>query len=146
MNRILVPFAVLALVVAAALIPTAWLGHRDSGVAGIHAALLAAIACLSSSIVALALVARFAGTPQAIAAMFGGIGIRTGVPLLTAVILSNTSPSLREAGIFGMCVVFYLLTLVVETWFAVGIVNASNRSTVRESTFTGSESPAGDDG
>jgi len=51
--------------------------------------------------------------------------LRTGVPFIAAVMLTASSPTLREGGFFGATVVFYLLTLSLETLFSVRLISTS---------------------
>ena len=47
---------------------------------------------------------------------------RMGLPLVVGVILDRRGGPLSEAGVFGMIVAFYFVTLIVETWLAVRLV------------------------
>ncbi|MEX1097866.1 MAG: hypothetical protein WED34_17610 [Planctomycetales bacterium] len=124
-----------------ALVAVAWLlaavpAYRQAGRAGLLAAGIAAGVCLLSSMAALLVTNRFAGTPSAISGALGSILLRTIVPLGVTLFLVDASPVLAEAGLFGLTVVFYLLTLAGETLLAVRIVNAASRKPAGEPRST----------
>ena len=54
------------------------------------------------------------GPQAAMLRLAGGMALRIGVPLVGGVFLSQF-PRLAGGGVFGMVVVFYLVTLAVET-------------------------------
>lgn len=110
----------IALTIAVAL-PTpllAWYAQTQHGVVGIQAVLFAALICWGSSLVALTLIATYKHTPLMLPAALAGIGLRTGVPLAIGLILKQANGPLAEAGVIGMIMVYYLLTLLVETVLA----------------------------
>lgn len=101
-----------------------WSWSRE-GMTGLAASCLAAGVCWAASLAAIFITARTCNTPKALAGVLGGILVRTGVPMAAAVAASNLSQPLAEAGVFGKFVIFFLISLAVETWRAVAIVNAS---------------------
>jgi hypothetical protein len=100
------------------------IGHERYGSNGIVSALLAAAICWIASLSALLLVAITAATPNALTGTFGAMGLRTGVPLASAFVLAVSSPTLAKAGIVGMLLCFFLVSLMVETVLSVVIVSA----------------------
>lgn len=105
----------------------AWVSWGRSGQDGVLAAGVAAGVCLVASMAALWVTHAFAGTPQAIAGALGSILLRTAVPLGVTFVLVSASPVLAKAGLFGLTVVFYLLTLAGETLLAVRLVSLACR-------------------
>ena len=118
---ILVLSAVLAAVAAAS---AAWVGAQvgDANFLAIVVAAAVVWICFSAAL----LVAFFAscssdnplastlGPMAAVHGMLIGVLLRTGLPLIAAVLLSRNE-QLASAGVFGLIVVHYLAALVVET-------------------------------
>lgn len=117
----------LGLVMLIAGVGLSLVAYERSGGVGARAAVLAVLITGVPACVALAVTARFAGTMNALSGVLGGILIRTVVPLGFVAVVSTSSPGLAKAGLFGMTVVSYLLLLAVETWLAVGILNAASQ-------------------
>ena len=114
---VFVAFVVLATV--------AWQRHQSIGVL---AAVLATAVCWSSSVAALCLTYRTTGSPNALAGVMGGIMLRTGIPMAFGIIGSSANSQLANAGLLGMTMLMFLLSLAVETLMAVGIVTASQKN------------------
>lgn len=117
----------LALTIAVAL-PTpllAWYAQTQHGVIGIQAVLFAALLCWGSSIGALTLVVMSKQTPLGLHATMAGIALRTGIPLAIGAFLKQSEGPLAEAGVFGMIMVYYLLTLLVETVLAARLLQSA---------------------
>ena len=115
--------AILLVVVLVSFPFAAWVTYLRYGTPGVAASAIAAFVCGSAAIMALVFTIVTRNTPNAVAGLFFSIFLRTFIPLLAALILSNSSESLAEAGIFGQIVVFYLLLLPVETVLAVRLMN-----------------------
>jgi hypothetical protein len=115
--------AILIAVVLVSFPFAAWVTYLRYGMTGVVASAIAACVCGSAAILALVFTIVTRNTPNAVAGLFFSIFLRTCIPLLAALILSNSSASLAEAGIFGQIVVFYLLLLPVETVLAVRLMN-----------------------
>ncbi|MFI4877119.1 MAG: hypothetical protein ACIALR_17325 [Blastopirellula sp. JB062] len=112
------PALVLLLAVAVPTPLIAWIAHTQHGAVGVQAALLAALLCGGCSLAALALIATYKRTPFALHAALAGIGLRTGLPLVIGAFLKQAEGPLAEAGVFGMIMIYYLITLLVETILA----------------------------
>ena len=108
----------------------AWQQH---GMIGVLAAALSTAVCWGSSVAALGLTYRTAGTSDALSGALGGTFLRTGVPMAFGIIGSQFSPQLAAAGLLGMTMLMFLLTLAVETTMAVGIVSASQTTPLESS-------------
>jgi hypothetical protein len=120
----------LAMLAAAMLLATAVvaaIAYERAGVPGIVGSIVAGCVCAGGAAAALLLTAHFTGTPQALAGVLGGTLLRTMVPLASAVAVSQFSPTLARAGVFGQFVILFLVALAVETYLSVAIVNASSR-------------------
>lgn len=115
---------VLTLLVVFALAVAAPVGYQAYGRAGLFASSTAAVVCWAASAAALFVTHLFAGTPAALSGLFMSIGLRTGLPLAAAAVLSTQSAMLADGGVFGFFVVFYLLSLAAETVLSVGLMNA----------------------
>lgn len=100
-----------------------WVSYLRYGMPGVAASAVAAFVCGSAAIMALVFTIVTRNTPNAVAGLFFSIFLRTCVPLLAALILSNSAGLLSAGGIFGQIVVFYLLLLPVETVLAVRLMN-----------------------
>lgn len=81
----------------------------------VAAAGVAALLCWIGGSLALLVGAFFRGPQRALHAALAGMLFRTGVPLVGGLWLHRQEGALAEAGVFGLVVVFYLWTLVVET-------------------------------
>lgn len=111
--------AVLCVVVLALWAVLAPVAYSVRGAGGLGAMSVAAALCLAGSLVALMLVALFhsASTRQPGMVLYGwlaGIVVRTGVPLVAALVIHRGS-GLSRLGFLYYLLGFYLLTLVVET-------------------------------
>jgi hypothetical protein len=72
---------------------------------------------------ALAVVAMTTATPNALAGIFGAMGLQMGIPLVAMITLPSVSPTLSKAGIAGMFLAFFLISLIVETSLSLVIVS-----------------------
>jgi len=114
---------VLTLLMAIAAIVAAVVGYERYGGTGVVTAGVAATTCWLASLTALVLVGLTTATPNAMSGLFGAMGLRTGIPLIVAFVLAALSPTLANAGIVGMFLVFFLVSLTVETTLSVVIVS-----------------------
>ena len=104
----------------------AWKYTAD-GTNGLFATLIAFGICLASATVALWVTYRAAGDANAGPALMASMLIRTGVPLAAGIVLART-PWLSAVGILGVVMVYYLISLVLETILATRILK--QRTTV----------------
>lgn len=114
-------------VVVALVLPVVALTLRArNGKDGVIAACVAAGVCWVAALAAL-VVAKITTDLQArLAGVFASMILRTGVPMIAAITLTSTSPTLARGGVFGATVVFYLLTLMLETVLSVRLVNSTS--------------------
>lgn len=119
---------VLSVFVLVGFVVMAFVAYGKNATAGLLAATLASAVCWTASIAALCLTYKTAGTPDGLSGVFGGMLMRTGIPMAFAIVGTTLVPELARVGLFGMTLLMFLLTLAVETWLAVGIVSASQKS------------------
>lgn len=103
---------------------TAW-GSSSHGQAGIWAAVIATLVCWVCSTAALIVSGLVTNTPMALQGQLASIMLRTALPLMAAIFLEQQVPMLAAAGIFGMMVPAYLVSLVTETLLAVWLVGGT---------------------
>ena len=106
-----------------------WYGYSYYGSPGIQAACLAAAVCLLSAEAALFLAGLFKGTAHAVSATLAGMFLRTGIPLFAGITFDKAGGPVAEAGLFGMILVYYLITLLVESVLAVQMLGGLNPET-----------------
>lgn len=109
-------------VVAAALGYHAYLRQGQVGLAAVG---VAAASCWAASLAALVLAGCTLGTRQAVAGILGGTMLRFFPPLLVVLLLQVNGGPLARAGAAWYVVLFFLLTLSVETVLLVWLVRAS---------------------
>ncbi len=125
--RTLAGSCVVLTVVVALVLPVVALALRArNGSDGVLAACIAAGICWVASITALVVAKITTDTQLRLAGVFASMALRTGIPLIAAILLTSTSPTLTRGGVFGATVVFYLLTLMLETVLSVRLVNSTS--------------------
>lgn len=100
----------------------AWKYHTG-GADGVIATLIAFAICFTSATAALWVTHRWAGDPQAGPALLFSMLIRTGVPLGAGMLLAQSS-WLAAVGILGLVMLYYLISLVLETTLAARILKS----------------------
>jgi hypothetical protein len=85
------------------------------GSMGLLAAALAAGLCLAGAVAALVIGDRLRGPSGALAALWLGIILRMGVPLMGGTMIHLHGGPLAQAGLLWYLLVFYPITLVVGT-------------------------------
>lgn len=114
----LLQWAVLGLAVAVAFAlvgPVAW---YLAGPLGLTAAAVAAGLCLVGATVALLSVHLFRGPSVAVAGVLLGMAARMVIPLGGGFVLHTHGGPLAEAGLLYYLLVFYPITLALETWLS----------------------------
>jgi hypothetical protein len=107
------------------------------GEAGWIAGLSAAGLCWVAGMVALAIVS-FSRGPNAVSGLLLAMMVRLGVPMAVGLAVDSSGGLLAQAGFFGLVVLGYLATLVVETLLMVRMIPAANVKVA-----DGKSSPAG---
>ena len=100
-------------------------GYRGHGTTGVAAAGVAGGTCWAGALIALVLTGLLRRHRQALAGVLAGMFFRLGAPLVVGLWLHQRAGPLAEAGVFGMIMLFYLVTLSTETALAVRLVRAA---------------------
>lgn len=127
--RVWVACAALTAATVVALPVFAWAGYAWHGPPGIYAAGTAAGVCWAGALVALVLTAALRGPKRAVSGVLLGMLFRMGVPLVAGILLDRQGGPLAKAGVFGMIVGFYFVTLLVETLLALRLVKPRGKRT-----------------
>ena len=107
----------------------AWYGHSHHGMLGVQAAVVAGSICWAGGMLALLAVVVVRGTQKVLHGALAGMFFRAGLPLAAGVVLTSQGGDLAEAGVFGMILGFYLVTLVVETLLSLRFVAPTGKMT-----------------
>ena len=89
---------------------------------GLVAAGVATLVCLVPVCSALLVTGLAVGTPQALNGILLGVFVRTAVPFLLSILLTQAIRPLADAGLFAMVVINFLVLLPVETAVLVRLV------------------------
>ena len=125
--RLWVACAALTAVTLVAALIVGWVGFAGHGVSGLWAAAVAAGVCWFGAMSALLLTAIASNPKQAVGRHLLGMGFRMGIPLVVGFLLHRQGGALSKAGVFGMILAFYLLTLIVETWLSLRLLAPATR-------------------
>ncbi|PQO34702.1 hypothetical protein DTL21_14460 [Bremerella cremea] len=101
-------------------------GYTRYELVGVFSAATAATVVLIGMEAALVLTIMFRDTDFKIPSVLLGTFFRTGIPLVFGMLMHTAGGPLAEAGLFGMILVYYLLTLGVETVLAVQLVSQTS--------------------
>ncbi len=117
------------LVAAAIVIPVAYVVRQQAGAAS---AAVAWMTCFVSGLVALGLVRLFNGPNSVVPQVLLGMFPRMGIPLAVCMVAYLKGGALVDAGFVYYILVFYFVTLVVETVLLVGVAQErpTEKSTV----------------
>jgi hypothetical protein len=121
-------FVALTLISLAALPVFAWIGHWRAGYRGVAAALVAAATCWAGAAAALILGGVLQSTKNAVHGILLGMVFRMGVPLAVGLVLHRWEGPLAEAGVFGMILGFYFVTLAAETLLSLRMVASADKN------------------
>jgi len=113
---------ILTLITLVALPFFVWVGYKRSGVPGVQAAGVAAAICWIGAMIALVLGGLMRGTNNSVNGVLLGMLFRMGIPLGGGFALHQNVKGLAEAGVFGMILAYYFVTLFAETLLAVRLV------------------------
>jgi hypothetical protein len=115
----------LTAVVLLALLVVGGVVGSSRGVNGVLAASTAAGICWVGSTIALLIAGYASRSNQAAQGHLLGMFFRLGLPLGAGMLLQMTGGPLADAGVFGLIVVFYLVTLVAETLLSLQFIKHS---------------------
>lgn len=121
MRQLGVSVAILTAILAAAFPLFAFYGHVQHGAWGVRAAGVAASLCWFGCSMALMCTVVFHRV-NPVVGVLGAMFFRLGVPLVLGLVLQHNHPDLAQAGVFGTILVYYLLSLVVETILSVRLI------------------------
>lgn len=107
----------------------AWYGYSRVGVDGILAAALAGVVCWAGAAGALITAGLLRQSQQAASALMLGMLFRMGLPLAAIAWLMSQGGWLAEAGVVGMILVYYLVSLIVETVLSLRLVGSPRQVT-----------------
>ena len=113
----------------------AWFGYSREGFHGILAAALAGAICWAGAAGALISASLLRQSQQAASALMLGMAFRMGLPLAAIAWIMTQGgrgaqgQALVEAGIVGMILVYYLLSLIVETVLSLRLVGSPRQVT-----------------
>lgn len=102
----------------------AWVARYQHGQWGLIAAAVAGGICWAGGAAAL-VCAALLNRSSPVAGVLAGMLFRMGLPLAGGVILQQTHAELAAAGIFGTVVLYYLITLVVETTLSIRLLRGA---------------------
>lgn len=105
--------------VAMALPLTLWWASDFAGNMGMLASAMAAGLCWVASLVALFVRTRFPSPQDVVAGTLGAMLVRMVMIFGGAILLASAFPQLTKAAFWGQVVVYFLVTLAMETWLAV---------------------------
>jgi hypothetical protein len=123
--------ALLTLSVVVAFTAVSYFAHVQFGIVGVITVGVAACVCWLGATASLVVTGLLRSTSKAVAGVLIGIALRFGLPLAVGSVLQFAGGNLAASGIFGWIVVFYLLTLTVETTLSVWLLRAGNRKRAR---------------
>lgn len=122
---------ILTAILAGTLLPIGAAMWATRGVVGFAAACVAAGVCWLGAGAALICSARLSPSGRAVQAHLLGALFRIGVPLVVGVLLQQQGGELAAAGVFGLIVLFYLVSLVAETVLSLKFVKKNGNSVTR---------------
>jgi uncharacterized membrane protein HdeD (DUF308 family) len=99
------------------------------GLNGVIAAVVAAGLCWFGSTAALLIAGFSRHSNHAVQRHLLGMFFRLGLPLVAGVVFQKVGGTLAEAGVFGMIVIFYLISLIAETILSLQLTNRRNKTT-----------------
>ena len=120
--------ALLSAVLLALLPVFAVCGYFLSGPAGILAAVVAFGICLFPGNLALCVTAISQKVNQGVQGILGAMFVRLGVPLVALLVLPKIGGALVDSGVVVMVMLYYVVTLTVETWLSLRFVPANKIS------------------
>jgi hypothetical protein len=121
--------ALLTLVVAVAFPLFAWVGYNSYGWNGVAASGVAAGCCWLGALAALIFGALLSRSGNAANGVLLGMLFRMGIPLAFGIALDRRGGPLADAGVFGMILVYYFVTLVAETALSLKLLPPADKST-----------------
>lgn len=106
----------------------AWWGYLQHGPGGLSAALVAALVCWLGAALALLVTWLLDAPETAVSSLLLSMSFRMGLPLVGGLLLHQAGGPLASSGVFGMVLIFYLVTLAVETPLSLWILRYRQQS------------------
>jgi len=103
----------------------AWPNYGRDGLA---ASLTAALVCWCGAALALTATTLVRGPQQALAVTLLGMITRMGLPLVAIVLVTLQGGALAQSGFLVCVVIYYGVTLLVETWLSLKLVPSARRT------------------
>jgi hypothetical protein len=119
----------LTLTVLVALLIVGGVVAATRGPNGALAAAVAAGVCWFGSTAALIITGFSGRTDQAVYGHLLGMFFRLGLPLACGLVFQKVGGTLADSGVFGLIVVFYLVTLAAETILALRLIKQHRKMT-----------------
>jgi hypothetical protein len=116
---------VLTIAMALLFAAVAPVAHHLAGRLGLVAAAVAGLMCLLPAVSALFISGALRGTEHALTGLLSAMLVRTGVPLVLALLILRRGP-LVDAGAVHYLVVFYLMALGLETWLSLPVLESND--------------------
>jgi thiol:disulfide interchange protein len=108
----------LAGAIAISFVIVASLSYHAHEMMGLWASVVAAAVCLSAPLAASLATRAFASQDNVLTGLLVAMFLRMGIPLAFCLVMQIQKGPLVESGIIYSVLVFYLVVLAVETWFA----------------------------
>ena len=110
-----------------------YLAFVKFGLVGVVAAAVAAGVCWTAATLALVVTGILKQSASAVGGVLLASGLRFVLPLAAGAVLQTAGGALGRAGVFGWIVVFYLITLTVETTLGVLVLRNRTRESAKAS-------------
>ncbi len=120
----------LTLIVIVALLVVGGAVLATRGLNAAYAAVVAAGLCWVGSTAALVIAGLASRTNHVVQGHLLGMFLRLGLPLVAGLVIQKAGGTLAEAGVFGLIVVFYLITLVAETVLSLQLIKRRRKTTL----------------
>jgi hypothetical protein len=110
---------ILSLLVVIAFPVVGYFAYVKFSVAGVKSAGIASGVCWLAATAALLVTGFVKQSPSGVAGILVACALRFGLPLTAGIVLQSAGGALAESGFLSWIVVFYLITLAVETTLSV---------------------------
>src|SRR5262245_59060874 len=119
----------LTVIVAVALLLIGGVLGATRGISASVAAVVAASLCWAGSMAALLIAGYSSRSNHAVQGHLLGMFFRLGLPLVAGLILQKAGGRLSDSGVFGLILVFYLITLPAETILSLQFIRRRQKTT-----------------
>ena len=126
--RLVSACVILSLSVVFAFPVVGYFAYLRGGVDGVKSAGVAALVCWVAATAALLVSGSVKQSPSGVAGILLASALRFGLPLAAAILLQSGGGNFAEAGFLSWIVLFYLITLAVETTLSLLLQRNQNQS------------------